>query len=201
MIHTGGNDAIGNALGSPYQPDLSHFRKTFVNPTPPPKVVRWLLFSRTMSVFIIRFFYPEYTDYHEHFGHSGEDLPSKWYDKDSFPKGTKDYDAFYRNIRTLVREIHNDGAKALLVPFIVNAEYVRSEWPGIAEDYLAGITSNQSRLLDISMVDGAVFCDLTSHDISDQLYWLDDCHLTPRGISEKASVIGNCLCSIRKNEE
>ena len=69
VIHTGGNDAIGNALGSPYQPDLSHFRKTFVNPDPPPKVVRWLLYSRTMSVFIIKLFYPEYTNHNEHFEH------------------------------------------------------------------------------------------------------------------------------------
>lgn len=201
VIHSGGNDAIGNAVsGGPYQPDLSHFRKTFVDPVSPPILVRWLLYSRTMSVFIIRMFYHEYTD-GDHFGHLGEDLQCKWYDIDSSPKKKRSHDAFYRNIKTLVQVINDDGASILLVPFIGNEEYIRLEWPGIADEYLEGITANRSRLMEISLEDDAVLCDLNSHDITNTSYWYDDCHLTPKGISEKASVIGKCLCPIIEDEE
>ena len=127
----------------------------------------------------------------------------KWYDTDSFPQETKNHDAFYRNIRTLVREIHNDGARVLLVPFIVNAEYVRLRSPDIGEEYLARIASNRLRLMEISSEDDAAFCDLRRRDISDPLYFHDDCHLTTTGISEKTRVIGSCLCSSfeRMNEK
>lgn len=194
VIHAGGNDAIGNAVSGPYHPDLSHFRKNFVDPTPPPKMVRWLLRSRFISVFIIRVFYREYTD-GDHFGHLGEDLTCKWYDAGSFPEHHKEHDAFYRNITTLVKAAIDDGATVLVVPFIVNDRFVSDEWPGIADEYLGGIASNRLRMREISSLDGAYFCNLKSEHISENRYWLDDCHLTPPGTLEKAAVIGKCICA------
>lgn len=195
VVHSGGNDAIGNAVSGSPQPDLAHFRKNFVDPEPPPILVRWMLTSRFVSFFLIKLFYHRYTD-GDHFGHTGEENPCRWFEVDTTVSVQREFNAFYRNIRTLVRLAEEDGAEVILVPFIVNEQFVKNEWSAIAVDYINGVAQNRIHLQEIANRQQVHFCNLTIEDIDDDRFWIDDCHLITAGISKKSQVVADCFCAI-----
>lgn len=188
VIHSGGNDAQSYLWGGQYQADYSHWRTTFNSIEPLPKGWRRLCASRLVSYLVINGFYKRYTD-GGHYVHYGDKTPAQWYNDTTFLENPG-RNAYYRNLRTLGREVSADGARLLLVPFIANAGFEHNP-----EGYIEGIAHNNGLMKSLHEKYGWAFCAMGPEliDSVNPKLWLDDCHLPAAGVKLKAAKISECI--------
>jgi len=195
VIHSGGNDAQAYDYGVfNYQPDYSHWRSAFDFLEKPQSPTRWLYKSRFLGALAINSRYKKYFNGTLHV-HGGHRMPADWY-RDSLYMSIPDQSAFYQNISSLVREAKTNGADVLLVPFLYNKE---NEY--VTEEYENGILWNNELLRLISDELDVAYCDITPAIITNQDYWLDDCHLPAAGVKIKATHVADCISTaLEKNK-
>ena len=188
VINTGGNDAQPN-LRSNYQPDYSHWRKTMRNIEPLPVHGRWIMKSKLISFVVLHIFaYDRLAG--QHFNLSRRTLndpppPGSWYpklplDAKNIPVIPQEHLAFEHNLRCVIREILDDGAKIVLMPFRPNPN---SEF--YDQNSLDQIERHQHVLERLAHEFGLGFAPFPAETISTE-NWVDFCHVNEAGCLEKA---------------
>jgi hypothetical protein len=191
IINTGGNDAL--AAGAPYyQPDYSHWRKSFQVQRPLSPVGQTIVKSRLASLIVIDFLY----------GSWGKTIglidrpPGKpltvWHEAarngDSAESLTDEELGFTHNLNTLIDMIERDGGKVLLVPFRINPRDPRGE-------ALVQCARNERILKDIAKTRGLQLAPFP-HGVVSAENWVDSCHLNPPGCSQKAIHIASFVHNV-----
>ena len=193
VIHTGGNDAYTHFLGGAYQPDYFHFRKTMNDIQPVAKPFRWLFKSRLFSFFLISIFQDDLVKGGQ-FVHRGDRTRVRWFDPkkpENDPIAHIEFNAFYNNLSTTIREMKHDGAKLLIVPFIGNWDH---------EQYTDTILQMHHWYTDllnkIAVENDLPVAPLTAEMITDKSQWMDDCHLNEEGVQIKAEFVSKYIANI-----
>lgn len=188
VVHTGGNDAQAYTFGHPYQADYNNWRTSFGNVEPARGINRLLLKPRWLAYILIRSKYDRYLN-GSHYVHNGEKLITPWFKPVDYLENP-DHNAFYNNIRNLILSANADGAKVLLVPFVVNKDFEYN-----TPEYLNGIERNISFMKQLSIEYNVPFCNVTPEDITKEFFY-DDCHLNGRGVRQKAEAMLPCIESL-----
>ena len=191
VINTGGNDAQPNQRLN-YQPDYSHWRKTLRNIEPLPIHGRWVLKSKLISFFALHIFaYDRLAG--QHFNLSRRTLndpspPGSWYPKlpineKNIPVIPQEHLAFDHNLRSVIREILDDGAKIVLVPFRPNPYSKFYDQTSLDQ-----IKRHQRVLKGLADEFRLGFAPFPAETIRAE-NWVDFCHVNEAGCLEKAKHI------------
>jgi len=189
VINPGGNDpkAYRNRWGW-YHPDFSNWRKN-ISAYPPLRFYsRWLLHSRSLSVFIILMFYPEIPEGNV-FVHRGDQMPTRWFTFANEEQKEKPWlapieeIAFYRNNTSVVREMKNDGAEIFLLSYQGNP-YAKGDQEGWRVFY----DWEESILKRVAEEQHVGFAPFPLDRIPAE-HWVDPSHNDPIGYGIKASYV------------
>jgi lysophospholipase L1-like esterase len=192
VIHSAGNDAEQDIRSTAYTPDM-------VNARPPETfqiyryhIPAFLFRSRLFSYVVIRFFLQESFNHDQPRIKAALDIPYQWYataDKDALVAGGFRGGAFHRNMATLIREAQADSADVALLPFGLN-----EQWPHLNDPphYVPNVTVFNGILKELSTETGAIWIEFNYASVSPQ-NWLDDCHLSPEGDSQKGRLVAGTL--------
>ena len=207
VIHTGLNDAQANVSGF-YHPDYSHWRHQMLNLGPLRPRAKWLMYSHTASLIILNLFYNEIIDGNHFVSYrppliqwngkvrspkvkqaviGGPTVPA-WYDTVKYdplaPQKIPDGElAFSNNLRTLVREIQHDGAKILFVLARPNPNPNPHGYFSV--EMLEQIYRHEHLMKQMSSEYQFPVAPFPAGVVSKE-NWVDDCHITGEGASEKA---------------
>lgn len=190
IINPGGNDAMSLELPN-YHPDSSHSRKPLIIPEPVSRGGRILLKSRLLSIALINFLYGKDPNVIGGGNTKGEFTPppaAQWYEKSPTsydPKGWKKIPkkdiSFNHNMDVICREIKQDGAKILLVPFREGPRWTKFRSPEILELEHTLLEEMRDRF-------GLGYAPFPSEVISPD-NWTDNCHNNPAGCKQKAAYL------------
>lgn len=180
VIHSGINDALSYKWGyGKYNPDYSFWKNGFDYLKPLPNPFKWLLHSRFIGAVVVILRYNAYMELMPNL-HKGDKTPADWF-SDSLYLTKPEQNAFYLNIRSLIREAKADGSDILLVPVIYNK----------ASKYLApgqenGIIWHNELLKILSNQFDVPFCDITNNIEQYKSHWIDAVHLNSIGVELKS---------------
>lgn len=196
IIHSGGNDAMVFQNDPNYQLDYTNYRKLKFHFEPVAPGVKWLFYSRFVSYLMIRFVYSPML-------HSSEDMfsneyvPSlriaRWTDE-SLKAETDShgfyYYPFYQNHHQLINNILRDGSDVINLTFGYSEKfYLQHDMGEISE----GVRFNNEIIERVSKELKVPFVPFSFSSISNPAFWLDDCHLTIQGETEKAKLISGYI--------
>jgi lysophospholipase L1-like esterase len=201
VLHTGVNDAFSysNVNGAAYQPDYHNSRRIFPQLAEVTPRERLLMRSRVIAYAIIHLRFSEYlensleSNAFYHFTPGPLWFP---YGNDSITSPT--YNAFYRNITSLVTLGAADGADVLLVPEVIDSTLMPTPFDAVLPQglrlhasFLERIASEQknTRLL---VLDRSAFS-------SDVFRRGDGIHVHEEGERIKARYIETAIAAIIKN--
>lgn len=184
VINAGGNDAQ-ICPGPFYQPDYSHGSRAIIDLKPLPDRCRWIMKSNIASLFMLECFEVQNLGVHFIPEQNGRRPPTgAWYEPGGKPLGYNEAMAdrdwgFLHNMRTLLNEIDEDGAKVVLLPF-------RPSPPTQFNAAIQGfIDREEVAVKALAQERGYAFAPFPDTTITPG-NWVDNCHLNAAGELEKA---------------
>lgn len=188
IVHSGVNDAILVRDASPdFQLDYTHYRRMGFHLETLDSPLRWFMKSYLVSFFTIRLFYHNFTDNSgDEFNHKGKQTFSKWSHVDMgnvVSKGEYELYPFYKNSKTLYKEIISDSSILVIFPNALNRNYVKDT----AYKNLCVLNASLSKELCNKV--GGTYVPFDFDSIKNPACWVDDCHLNAKGEKGKAEIL------------
>lgn len=193
VINTGGNDALA-ANREYYQPDYSHWRQQPPQVLPLSPFGQKVLRSRLLSMAAILLMYGHPAPVWSLDWIEGRP-PTIWHEaarESGLVKSLPDEDlAFTHNLQTLIDLIHGDGARVVLVPFRIA--------PGGQREQAFEQCQRNERILKQIAADRDLPVAPFPQEIISPENWVDSCHLTAEGCSQKAEHIARYVRQALEN--
>lgn len=199
VIHSAGNDALTGPDLPGYQPDYTHYRTTNFYMEPAPAVARVFLRSYFISFLSINLYYRNlvYNDFI--LTSHGSKNAARWFETNAIlDTDTLRNDAFYNNLDMLIREIKADGARVMLLPFVINEKAEFSQQHPYYVDRLKALNGIIAALARKHQTELIPFEKST---IVNESSWVDDCHLDALGEADKAQLVGTYLVKYFKQQK
>lgn len=190
IIHSGINDALlyDSVL---YQPDYSHVFRSIPIIRPVDKNLRFFLQTNLVSLLVITFLYDN-NDYMLSEKIVNNSAVPRWFDnklKNSSAElmWQKNYNAYYNNLKCLIRSCQADTVGIILFPEPINQQKLDGNENSLLKKALDTHYIFQKQLADEFAIE---FVAIKNNEII-SLDFLDFCHVNKAGNEQKAEKISN----------
>lgn len=204
VVHSAGNDGNFDLKGDWITPDYANSRN--FNFWQIERIIpAWCMHSRFVSFLAMFFYYrPHDVDLERASSVTDVETTVNWFPKalkESVKDGGLTFNPFYINFGTLIRQILNDSASVLVIPFALDPDprFVKF-YASQHNPFYENIEVYNKMMKDIAIKNNVGWVDYKYESVSPQ-YWFDPCHLLAEGEKQKARLITNEIEALLKKEQ